>query len=53
GFVATELFLRLNGQQLGASDADCILTMLAVAAGDLGEDEFAAWLRLHLQPRPR
>lgn len=50
-FVATELFLRLNGWQLTASDADCVLTMLAVAAGDLSEEQFAAWLREHAQPR--
>lgn len=47
GFVAAELFLRLNGYQLVADDADCVLTMLAVAAGDLSEDAFAGWLRLH------
>lgn len=47
GFVAAELFLRLNGYQLVADDADCVLTMLAFAAGDLSEDAFAGWLRLH------
>lgn len=46
GFVATELFLVLNGWQLTASDADCVLTMLAVAAGDIAEADFADWLRL-------
>lgn len=47
GFVAAELFLRLNGYQLGASDADCVITMLALAAGDFTEEAFAAWLRQH------
>jgi death-on-curing protein len=47
GFVAAELFLVLNGWALQAADADCVLTMLAVAAGDMGEGEFAAWLREH------
>jgi death on curing protein len=51
GFVAAELFLRLNGYNRTAADADCVLTMLAVAAGDLGEDAFAAWLRQHTAPR--
>lgn len=50
-FVATELFLRLNGWQLVVPDADCVLTMLAVATGDLTEDEFSAWLRTHTAPR--
>lgn len=47
GFVAAELFLHLNGWQLTASDADCVLTMLAVAAGDISEAAFAEWLRQH------
>lgn len=47
GFVAAELFLRLNGQMLCADDASCVLTMLAVAAGDIAEADFAAWLRTH------
>lgn len=50
-FVAVELFVWLNGQQLMADDADCVLTMLALAAGDMSEAELAAWLRLHLQAR--
>lgn len=44
-FVAMELFLVLNGHELLASDADCVLTMLAVAAGELDEPAFAAWIR--------
>ena len=51
GFVAAELFLRLNGQVLCADDASCVLTMLAVAAGDISEADFAAWLRAHSAPR--
>ena len=50
-FVAVELFLWLNGQQLLADDASCVLTTLALAAGDLSEDAFADWLRTHTQPR--
>jgi death-on-curing protein len=50
-FVAVELFLALNGGELVASDADCVLTMLDVAAGALEEAAFAAWIRAHLQRR--
>ncbi len=50
-FVAIELFLQLNGWALHASDADCVLTMLSVAAGDLPEDTLADWLRQHAAPR--
>lgn len=50
-FVAVELFLMLNEQELVADDADCVLTMLAVAAGSLDEAAFAAWLRAYTQLR--
>ena len=50
-FVAVELFLVLNGERLHAGDVDCVMTMLAVAAGELDEAGFAAWLREHLHPR--
>ncbi len=50
-FLAVGLFLYLNDYRLTASQAESTLTMLAVAAGDLTEDEFAAWLRTHLAPR--
>jgi death on curing protein len=48
-FVAAELFLRLNAFQLAADDAACVLTMLAVAAGDMDEPAFAQWIREHLR----
>ena len=44
-FVAVELFLELNDHTLTADDADCVLTMLALAAGELEEAAFAAWIR--------
>lgn len=50
-FLATGLFLALNGQRLVITQADATLTMLALAAGELSEDAFAQWLRDHLQPR--
>ncbi|MCU0814549.1 MAG: type II toxin-antitoxin system death-on-curing family toxin [Burkholderiaceae bacterium] len=50
-FLAVGLFLALNGHRLVASQAEATLTMLAVAAGDLSEDDFAAWIRAHAEPR--
>lgn len=44
-FVAVELFLALNGYRLTADDADCVLTTLALAAGDIEEEAFADWIR--------
>lgn len=49
--LATGLFLYINGYRLTASQADTTLTMLSVAAGDLTEDAFAAWLRQHAKRR--
>lgn len=49
--VAVELFLALNGFELRASDADCVTTLLAVAAGQIDEAAFARWLREHGPPR--
>ena len=46
-FVAVELFLELNGFELNADDGDCVLTMLAVAAGQMNEAAFARWLTQH------
>lgn len=50
-FVAVETFLLLNGLAVTASDAECIVAMLELAAGDLPEEGFAAWLRDSTQPR--
>lgn len=50
-FVAVELFLNLNGVELDAADADCVLTMLAVAAGQTDEAALAQWLRSHADKR--
>ncbi len=50
-FVAAELFLTLNGVELRADDAACVVTMLAVAAGQTDETTFASWLRTHSAAR--
>lgn len=48
-FVAVELFLALNGFDLMASDAECVVNMLNLAAGNLPESAFAEWLRQNIQ----
>ncbi len=50
-FLAVGLFLYLNGQRLIATQAEATVTIFAVAAGELDDASFAAWLRLHLGPR--
>ncbi|RYF24955.1 MAG: type II toxin-antitoxin system death-on-curing family toxin, partial [Comamonadaceae bacterium] len=49
-FVAAELFLLLNAHVLTAADEDCVTKVLALAAGELDEASFAAWIRQHVQP---
>jgi death-on-curing protein len=45
--VVSETFLVLNGHALDASDAELVVAMLALAAGELSEDELADWFRGH------
>ena len=47
-FIAIELFLALNGHELRATDRDCVMTMLALAGGELSEDALAEWIREHI-----
>lgn len=44
-FVATELFLSLNGYELRADDARCVLTWLSLADSSMSEAALADWLR--------
>jgi death-on-curing protein len=44
-FHSVILFLALNGRELSAEMAECILVMLSVASGGLSEEQFAAWIR--------
>ncbi|MDG2004109.1 MAG: type II toxin-antitoxin system death-on-curing family toxin [Novosphingobium sp.] len=46
--VVSETFLTLNGHALEASDANLVVTFVALAAGELSEDELADWFREHL-----
>lgn len=44
-FLAIGLFLYLNGYRLQADQAQATLTMFALAAGDIDEDELPHSLR--------
>ncbi|AEG92198.1 type II toxin-antitoxin system death-on-curing family toxin [Ramlibacter tataouinensis] len=50
-FLSVGLFLHLNGWRLVTSQAEATMAMLAVAAGDMNDAEFAAWLRERLVRR--
>jgi death on curing protein len=49
-FVAALLFLAFNDYSFQASDADKVIVMLKVAAGEITEAEFAAWIRNNSKP---
>ena len=46
--VVSETFLVLNGGILLASDAELVVAFVALAAGELSEDELTDWFREHL-----
>ena len=50
-FLASGLFLYLNGYRLQASQADATVTVYGLDSGDLTESDFAAWLRAHADAR--
>ena len=45
GFTAAALFLAANGYRLEAAEADATLQTLALAARELDEPGYAAWLK--------
>ena len=44
-YQAMILFLALNGRPLNADKVEAIRVMLSVAAGEIGIDDLAEWLR--------
>jgi death on curing protein len=50
-FLAAGLFLELHGFRLAASPVEATRAVLAVGAGEMKEEEFAAWIRGHTKRR--
>ena len=50
-FLATGLFLALNGQRLVVAQAEATVMVLDLAAGEITEAAFGDWLRAHLRSR--
>lgn len=44
-FVTIAVFLELNGMTLEADEAEVVTVMLALAAGEMSEDQLASWVR--------
>jgi len=51
GFLAAYAFLYVNGLEIVADEAEVIVQCLSLAASEIGEAEFAAWLRENVHPR--
>jgi death-on-curing protein len=49
GFLAAVLFLELNGFRFVASEVDVVIQTLALAASEIDERAFAAWLRANVR----
>jgi death-on-curing protein len=51
GFLAAYSFLYINGLEIVADEAEVIVQCLSLAASEIDEAEFAAWLRENVRPR--
>jgi death-on-curing protein len=51
GFLAAYSFLFVNGLEIVADEGEVVVHCLALAASEIGEEEFAAWLRGNVQAR--
>lgn len=49
-FLSVGVFLGINGFTLTASPVDAIQAVLALAGGDMVEEEFAVWLKANKAP---
>jgi len=47
GFLAMVTFLGINAHDFTASDADVVAAIVALAQGDVSEDQLADWIRVH------
>jgi len=51
GFLAAYAFLYVNGLEIVADEAEVVVQCLSLAASEIDEAEFAAWLRDNVQGR--
>ena len=53
GFLAGVLFLEINGFEFAASEEDVVESIFALAAGELDESGYTAWLRSNSRRRKK
>ena len=49
-FVTMAVFLGLNGHEIEAPETEVVEVMVALAAGELAEEQLAAWVRSRMVP---
>ena len=49
-FVVMAAFLQINGIELIAPETEVVITMLAVTAGEISEEELSSWLQAESHP---
>lgn len=47
GFVCAAIFLELNGWKVNATEQDAVVQTLALASSEIGEGDYASWLKLN------
>lgn len=45
-----DVFLQINGYELTAPEPEAVITMLALAAGEIDESALSDWIEQHSQP---
>jgi death on curing protein len=53
GFMVAALFLEVNEHDFTAPEEEVVLQTLALAAGEIREKDYAAWLKASCKSRPR
>ncbi len=51
GFMAAYSFLGINGKEFTAPETEVVLQTLALAAGEIGKNEYALWLKASCRKR--
>ena len=52
GLLAARAFLFMNGYLLEADEADEVIMIVGLAAGEIEEEALAVWIEANCEPRP-
>ena len=52
GFAALFAFLSFNGMEFDPPEVEATMTILSLAAGELSDEDFIAWVRRSSHPKP-